>query len=193
MQAKREPKVRHVWRSGMWRSVSGIAVASACAMAIASAGALGAPTPVAGASPPARQVVQHTSLCASTATLIRLIVHRTEAFPQNHFHFTFPTSVVVREVAAVRRVAGALCALPAMPDEAMQCPANFGITYHLEFSSAQRNFPVVTLDATGCQSVQGLVRPRWIARSPRFWRALGTAMHLEHPSWATFRGTGPTG
>lgn len=140
-----------------------------------------------------RTAAPPTPLCASAGTVTRLVVHRTDAFPQNHFRFSFPASVVVTEVAAVRSVARALCALPAMPDQAMSCPAGFGITYHLQFSRAQQQFRPVNLEATGCQMVRGLAQQRWIARSPNFWRILGTAMRLENPSWATFRGTGPNG
>ncbi|MGO9583157.1 MAG: hypothetical protein ACLP36_10150 [Acidimicrobiales bacterium] len=44
--------------------------------------------------------------------------------------------------------------------------------------------------ATGCQGVTGLVPARWAARTPGFWRELGGAMGLAHPTWETFRGSG---
>lgn len=186
-------KVRPLRAPRSWRMPFGIIAASAFGIAFATGSAPRTPTPAAGASQSARRVIQHTSLCASAETVNRLVVRRTDAFPQNHLRFSFPATVAVTEVAAVRSVARALCALPAMPEQAMHCPVDFGIAYHLEFSRGQQRFPVVTLDATGCQSVHGLVVERWTARSPGFWRTLGAALHLENASWATFRGAGPSG
>ncbi len=148
---------------------------------------------VAGASPITGKVGDRTTLCDSSGTVTRLLVRRTDGIPQNHVRFSFPSSVVVDETAAVRKVARALCALPAAPRGSMSCPADFGITYHLHFSRSHDHFRAVALGATGCQFVSGLESPRWLARSPRFWRVLGTAMHLKTPSWTTFRGTGPKG
>lgn len=147
---------------------------------------------VAGAAPAAPQAARHTALCASATSVTRLVVRRVDAFPQNHVHFSFPASVVVDRRTAVRKVARAVCALPVMPTGAMHCPMDLGITYHLGFSRPHRRFREVVLDATGCQTVQGLTRARWIARSPRFWRDLGLAMRLKHPSWSTFRGSTPS-
>lgn len=170
---------------------AGLILAAVSAVGVASASVFCGPTAVAGASRSAQHAGKQARLCASAGTVTRLVVRRTDAFPQNHFQFSFPTSVVVDDTAAVRRVARALCALPPVPDTTISCPADFGISYHLAFSRAGVRFRVVTLDATGCQTVSGLGRRRWIARSPMFWSVLGTAMKLEHPSSTTFRGSGP--
>lgn len=182
-------------RSGRRRSARRIAVGSVCASAIALVSwcGLGAPATVAATSQMTRRVAQATPLCASAGTVNRLVVRRTDALPQNHFRFSFPSSVVVGEPAAVQRVARALCALPAMPRQAMSCPADFGISYQLQFSRPHEHLRAVTLDATGCQTVHGLAQLRWVARTPGFWHILGTVMGLKRPTWATFRGTGPNG
>ncbi|HTX63891.1 MAG TPA: hypothetical protein VMD28_09640 [Acidimicrobiales bacterium] len=180
-------------RSTPWWSLAVVAAASACAVAIASTVAPGVATAPAGASASAHVVAQSTALCAAAGAVTRLAVRRTEAMSQNHFHFSFPASVVVHEPATVRRVARALCALPVMPAQTLHCPVDFGIRYELGFSRGQQGFRVVTLDATGCESVSGIVRTRWVARTPSFWRVLGAAMHVVHPSWTAFRGSGPTG
>jgi hypothetical protein len=46
--------------------------------------------------------------------LDRLVVQRSDAFPQNHIRFSFPASVTVSDAAQVQRVARALLALPVM-------------------------------------------------------------------------------
>jgi hypothetical protein len=145
------------------------------------------PASVAGAAHSEPTTV-HTPLCGSAGAVTLLIVRRTVAFPQNHFRFSFPSSVSVHRANAVRRVARALCALPPLPREVFGCPADFGILYHLQFVRGHQRFRVVTLDATGCQTVHGLATARWVARSPRFWQVLGVAMGLRQPAWETFRG-----
>jgi hypothetical protein len=129
------------------------------------------------------------SPCSAIAQLDHLVVHRVDAFPGNGFRFSFPAVVTVVEVASVQDAARALCALPSMPAGPMSCPADFGITYRLTFSAAGRPFPTVTVSATGCEAVVGLVPTRWAARSPAFWRELGKAMGLPKPTWATFTGS----
>jgi hypothetical protein len=127
-------------------------------------------------------------LCGSVAGLDRLVVSRADAFAKDQFHFAFPEVVTVTDVAAVRGVARALCALPKMP-RTVFCPADWGITYQLAFSARGRTFPVVYADATGCQKVTGLGGARWTARSPQFWKTLGRAMGLAHPGQAVFAGS----
>ncbi|MGH8987581.1 MAG: hypothetical protein ACRDXC_03145 [Acidimicrobiales bacterium] len=170
---------------------------TACAIAVGVASASTVVLPVSiqslAAAQSARAVVRPTPLCTSARSVTYLTVRRTRAFPQDHFRFSFPAEVVVGTPGAARRVARELCALPEMPTGALHCPADFGITYHLRFSRGHESYRVVNVDATGCQTVRGLAKARWVARSPKFWRVLGVAMHLEHPSWAAFRGSGPGG
>jgi hypothetical protein len=142
------------------------------------------------ARPPgsASRPVAAPALCGSVAGLDRLVVSRADAFPKNHVHFAFPGVVTVTDVAAVRGVARALCALPKMPT-GLFCPADWGITYQFAFSARGRTFPAVVADATGCQRVTGLGGARSTARSPQFWVTLGRAMGLAHPRQAVFAGS----
>ncbi|MHB8456327.1 MAG: hypothetical protein ACYDBS_01345 [Acidimicrobiales bacterium] len=132
-------------------------------------------------------------LCQSTQNVDRLVVQRSDAFPQNHMHFSFPSELTVSKASAVRNAARALCALPRMPSGAIACPADFGISYRLAFYVGNKALPVVGVDAAGCQEVRGAGAVRWVARSPGFWHTLGTAMGLPRPGYSTFRGTGPNG
>jgi hypothetical protein len=155
-------------------------------MLIAAAGASGAT-----ARPPASKIssTAEPALCASITRLDRLIVSRNDAFPKNGFRFSFPRIVTVKDAAAVRAVAGALCALPKMPRGALHCPADWGITYQLVFSAKGRTFSPVRVAATGCQEVTGLGQTRWVARSRGFWKTLGQAMGLPHPDNQVFAGS----
>ena len=132
-----------------------------------------------------------SALCQYVATLDRLTVSRSDAFPQNHMHFSFPASVAVANAMLVRNVARALCALPKMPSSSINCPADFGITYHLAFFAGDREFPKVLVESTGCASVKGIGEVRWVEQSPSFWHTLGVAMGISRPDYATFRGSGP--
>ena len=132
-------------------------------------------------------------LCHSVADLTRLVVRRSDAFPQNHMRFSFPPEVTVTRADEVRAAAGALCALPGMPSGTINCPADFGITYHLVFYIGVRALAPVEVEASGCQVVHGLGAVRWVSGSPEFWPVLGAAMGIPSPTYATFRGSGPNG
>ncbi len=162
-----------------------------CSAVTVSLGVLAVTSPAAAGPASASRPDQITSFCASTKAVTRLDVRRTDAFAQNHIHFSFPPLVVVRRASAVRKVARAVCSLPLMPSQTIHCPIGLGITYHLAFLRPDHLFRKMVLDPTGCETVHGLVRPRWVARSPRLWRILGAAMRMRNPSWATFRGTQP--
>jgi hypothetical protein len=170
-------------------AISGLAIAStAVGPGPVSAMPLRGPAPVAGAAESTTTTIVHTPLCDSAGSVTLLVVRRTVAFPQNHFRFSFPYSVRVRRASAARKVARALCALPVLPRGAFSCPADFGILYHLQLARDRQRFRVVTIEATGCEAVQGLATARWVARSPKFWRTLGVAMGIRQPAWETFRG-----
>jgi hypothetical protein len=91
----------------------------------------------------------------------------------------------------VHAVARALLDLPLPPTGPIHCPADLGIVYRLTFFAGGRALPLVTVQATGCQVVEGLGAPRWAATSPDFWHTLGEAMGLANADYATFRGNGP--
>lgn len=131
-------------------------------------------------------------LRAELAHLDRLVVRRSNAFPSNHISFSFPSVVTVSDATDVRAVAQALLSLPLMP-QGMFCPVDLGIRYQLGFFAGDDCVITVGVSATGCEDVSGLGRPpRWVARTPSFWRTLGSAMGLSKPDYATFRGSGPS-
>jgi len=134
-----------------------------------------------------------STLCGLVPTLDRLVVRRSDAFPQNHMRFSFRAEVTVTDATKVRAAAQGLCSLPKVPSGTFHCPADFGIVYHLVFSAGAWALSPVEVDATGCEMVRGLGHVRWVARSPEFWPTLGRAMGLSSPSYATFRGRGPNG
>ena len=137
-----------------------------------------------------RPAVASTSLCRSIGQVDRLVVRRVDELPQNRIHFSFPAVTVVREAASVQDVAKVVCALPRIPMGVMSCVVDLGIYYRLSFTAADREFPTVVVDATGCQTVLGIGPTRWVAGSPNFWRRLGKAMGLAAPAYETFKGTG---
>ena len=174
---------------GLATRASGMALLVAAVFVLAACGGAAGGDP--GPSRP--RSAADSTLCGSVPTLDRLVVHRSDAFPQNHMRFSFPAEVTVTDATKVREAAQALCSLPKMPSGTFHCPADFGIVYHLVFSAGERTLSPVAVDATGCQTVRGLAHVRWVARSPEFWPTLGRAMGLSSPSYAAFRGSGPNG
>ncbi len=168
---------------------SGIAVVVVAVLVFAACGSVGGGDP--GPSRPASAA--DSTLCGSVSALNKLVVHRSDAFPQNHMRFSFNSEVTATDTAKVQAAARALCSLPKMPTGTISCPADFGIVYHLVFSAGERVFSPVEVDATGCQTVRGLGPVRWAARSPELWPTLGRTLGLSSPSYATFRGSGPNG
>lgn len=130
-------------------------------------------------------------LCRSIPSLSTLTLTRTDAFPQNHLQFTFPAKVTVSNQTQVQDVAKALCWLPLAPTHGMtNCPADLGITYHLAFSSKNKSFSLIGIDANGCQPVHGLTKGQWAIQSPGFSRTLGTAIGVRMGTY-TFSGKPP--
>lgn len=119
--------------------------------------------------------VQSRALCRHIAALKQLEVARDNGLPQNHITFSFPARVVAASPASAQAVAAALCGLPI--DTIVNCPADFGVRYWLYFSPARLQLGPVEAEPAGCSDIIGLGVPaRWAL--PRFWRALGTAMHV---------------
>lgn len=151
-----------------------LAIALAC-VALAACGSARAGTPP-----------RSGGLCASAERVDRLVVERVNRIPRNHERFTFPARVTVTSRRDARMVGRAVCALPPMPPGSYRCPADLGIDYRLRFTADGRKIPEVTVYATGCTGVKGIGRSAWIARSPGFWRVLGTAMEIAHPGHDAF-------
>jgi hypothetical protein len=129
------------------------------------------------------------ALCAKQAAVTRLVVSRVSALPQNHLHFTFPAGNTVSSPGRARAVAGMVCGLPAVPHGAMNCPADWGVSYRLSFAAGSESFPLVTAGASGCGVVTGAGPVRWTARVPGFWTVLAHAMGIS--GGAALQGTRP--
>jgi len=119
----------------------------------------------------------------------RLTVSRVNTIPANHPHFAFPATVAVTDAAQARTAARALCGLQPAPGGVLACPADLGISYRLDFATAARRLPAVTIQAGGCEAVSGAGLTRSSVRTPAFWAVLGRAMGVIHPSHAAFAGT----
>lgn len=159
------------------------------------AGVVGHPWPSGTAGAASSGAGSGVPACGVSAPLAKLVVTRTDAFPQNRITFSFPASVTVRSAAAVERVAKALCSLPSMPQGRISCPADLGIDYHLVFTVSGKGVPPVqpvVAEATGCEGVEG-ARSDGQTTNGAFWTTLGRAMGLPDPTEAIFRGSGPKG
>lgn len=126
------------------------------------------------------------NLCTVVNSVTSLRVSR--GIPLNPTTFTFPRLVLVKNSASTKAVAVALCALPAGPTGAINCPADFGFDYRLSFTALGYDVADVQLDPTGCQWVKGIDPMRWVEQSPHFYRILGAAMRLKRVTESTFRG-----
>lgn len=126
------------------------------------------------------------ALCRDIPRLTELTVRRFNEFPEDHAHFAFPSDVVIDRQANVDDIARALCALPR--DTLVNCPADFGVSYILDFGPARLDLAQVGIEATGCAGVTGIGTPHRIA-TPQFWTVLGSAMDMTMPgSAAVFSG-----
>lgn len=114
-------------------------------------------------------------LCAHIASLDRAVITHTTGPMGVHMREVLPIGIMVRNPAAARALAGALCSLPRMPG-GLHCPADLGGAYRLSFVAGGRTFPFVIVETSGCRSVRGLGPARWWARSPWFWQAMRQAL-----------------
>ncbi len=127
------------------------------------------------------------ALCSKQAAVTRLVVSRVTTLPQNHLHFAFPAGVTVSRPERARAVAKMVCGLPPMARGAMNCPADWGVSYRLSFAAGPGSFPVVTAGAGGCGVVTGAGPARSTARVPGFWTVLAQAMGVSES--AALQGT----
>ena len=130
-------------------------------------------------------------LCAVAGKVDGLVISRVESL-DNGETFTFPAHVTVAEPQQARAVARVLCALPVTPRRALLCPNDWGLDYRLAFSTGDSEPTPVTVDVTGCQTVNGL-GGRWILgpSASAFWRVLAVAAGLTPADQSTFAGTLP--
>jgi len=151
----------------------------------APAGASGSPGTASTGPRPAQFV-----LCQDTAGVTALRIVRLPGLRVPQAQAAFPGQATAVSPAHAREVARALCALPAMPHGILNCPALFpGTSYQLRFTADGRAFPVVTVEATGCETVTGVGQVRR-ALSPAFWRVLATAAGLSPPGQGVFSSPG---
>lgn len=118
------------------------------------------------------------ALCRDIPRLTRLTVRRYGQLPQGQLRRVVPAVAVADRRGDVQNVARALCALPR--DTLVNCPADRGIYYRLDFGPARLGLAPVGVSATGCSGVTGIGKPVRFAL-PRFWRVLAVAMGLTRP------------
>ncbi len=157
-------------------SGSGPGSGSGQASPAASAGNSGSPT-----SAGARADSSQPALCRDAATVTTLEIVRPHGTRVPELLPAFPSQVTVTNPALVRSVARALCALPDMPRGVLNCPAQLlGTAYTLHFTSGGRPLRLVTIDATGCETVTGVGAVRRVTSSG-FWRVLAKAIGVRPP------------
>jgi hypothetical protein len=152
----------------------------------APAGTSGSPAAATAGSPSAGSSPAQVALCQHAAAVSGLRIVRLYGLRVPEAQTAFPRQATVISPAHARAVARALCALPAPPHGILNCPALFpGTSYQLHFTADGRALPVVTIQATGCETVTGVGQPRR-AISPAFWRVLATAAGLSPPGLPAF-------
>jgi hypothetical protein len=94
--------------------------------------------------------------------------------------------ITIKDPAAVRKLAQAICRLPRMPRGVINCPADRGGGFVLVFSAPGQRFHAVTLRSSGCQTVTGTGsgRARWVVRTPQFWKQLAEVTGIASPAHA---------
>jgi hypothetical protein len=115
-------------------------------------------------------------LCAEVPKLTRLSFIRTAWPPDHHAREALPGAAVVRNTAAVRRIATVLCALPTVPFGVMSCPDLTGGSYRLYFVGPGRAIPAVGIQTSGCRVVTGVGRSRTWATSKALQHALSQGL-----------------
>ena len=80
---------------------------------------------------------------------------------------------------AIASVVRILCGLPNFPLGALSCPADFGISYALDFQASIGANQVVVAAPTGCPSLRGIGATRSVTGA--FWDALATAFAVAQP------------
>jgi hypothetical protein len=168
---------------------AGLVLLAACGTTPAPGSGGAAPAAGASGSPGAASTAPGSAqpaLCQDAAAVTSLRIVRLPGPRVPQAQTALPGQVTAVSPAQARVVARALCALPAMPNGILNCPALFaGTTYQLRFTADGRALPAVTLEATGCDTVTGVGHARR-ALSPGFWRVLATAAGLSPPGQAVF-------
>jgi hypothetical protein len=157
--------------------------AVAVSLVVTGCGSVNGATTAARTSRPAgTATTTATGLCAAVGEVNSLTVRRGGVGPASHLRFHLPLQIVVTRPQAARAVARAVCALPRMPHGIFACPADFGISYRLEFAAAGRRLAVVTVDPGGCERVAGAGPARWAEKSHGFWTVLNREAVVPGPA-----------
>ncbi len=116
--------------------------------------------------------------CSLTSRANNLKISRVLLFV-GHYTFAFPANETVVNVAPVQRLMVTLCSLPNAPRTILNCPADYGIQYRLDFLEGKKSVLNVKLDASGCRFVTG-IEPRRISTT-HLWTLLAQTMNLPEP------------
>ena len=119
-----------------------------------------------------------TAICAARS-FTGLSVDRTAPFPQNGIAYSVPAHVDSTNGPAIAAVARAACSLPRFPAGRYSCPADFGTSYRLTFTSGRDIVGTIEARPAGCARVTGLGAPR--QAQSIFWRDLAVALNLPVP------------
>jgi hypothetical protein len=118
-------------------------------------------------------------ICGNPSSLTAMALTRSDPFPQNQIAFVFPARVVGSDGPAIAALDQTMCRLPAFPSGTFHCPADFGISYLIAFTSGARPVGTVTVTASGCPRLTGLGPAR--SPSTTFWAQLAVALDLSTP------------
>jgi hypothetical protein len=126
-------------------------------------------------------------LCTDPAAVTEVRVVRTPSLSQLGQTKPLRTQIpgiTVRDPAAARSLAMAICALPALPHAVFDCPVDVGGGYALEFMSGGHQFHPVMVHASGCEDVTGggAGGARWVVRTPGFWTTLAQLTGIRAPA-----------
>ena len=163
---------------------SAIVPLSMVAVALLATGAVASSTPSSASTKTAAY------LCQVIPRVDRLIVTRDA--PGVQFHFTFPAVVTVASAAMAQDVASSACALPEVTKGVYHCPAEFAVSYTLDFAvrgEKGMGGESIVANPTGCELVTGLGATRVCALRPGFYRLLGRAIGIKRAERSTFAGS----
>ena len=92
--------------------------------------------------------------------------------------------ITIKDPETVRQLAMVICRLPGMPHGIINCPADRGGGYVLQFSGPRERIHAITLQASGCEAVSGTASGvvRWVARTPLFWKQLAHLTGIATPA-----------
>jgi len=157
--------------------LAAVAACGSVAAGPASQPAAGASTAAAGTGSPSAAV----PLCADASHLDRLVVVvLSSGLLRTPFREALPAGITITDPAKVRAMAAALCALPVLVPNHMQCPQIRGYGYRLTFAAAGRTFRPVLVQLSCHRSVSGLgpVRMLTVALWDQLRKELGTGPRI---------------